>query len=85
MGDEASAFAVRAAGEMAAVAQHLLSTSERTTAHCTFLTTRGTMAESSALPIEWARAQAQWTSATAGWVSWLWARETALTASRARR
>jgi len=48
------------------VMEHLRRMSERTVAHWTFLTTRGTMETSSVLPREWLRAQAQCTSLIAG-------------------
>ena len=54
-----------------AVMEHRRRMSESTHAHCTFCTTRGSMALSSALPREWDSAQAQWMSLIAGCVSWL--------------
>ena len=41
------------------VMEHLLRISDRTVAHCTFLTTNGTIDVNSFLPSEWLRAHAQ--------------------------
>jgi hypothetical protein len=47
-----------------------LKMSDRTVAHCTFFTNRGIMLVSSVFPKEWLKAQAQWISLIAGWVSY---------------
>jgi hypothetical protein len=52
-----------------AVMEQRLKMSDKTVAHCTFFTNSGIMLVSSDFPSEWLKAQAQWISLIAGWVS----------------